>query len=136
MPYLPNGEEFHMGMRLIGIVSRWGVRTLQNPYRIEFDLLMPSQEERKTCARCTVYDPHDIPGSNDYVELWTNRPHVHKDRLMVMAFGKDVKILNRWISKKEFTCSRFAEKKLLELPKDQRRILLDGSWDITDQTKD
>lgn len=105
MPYELSDVTFHCLASFTGRLSKWGSRTLQG--RIDFDLLLPSQacdgDTRKMfCVRCTVYDPKDIPGALDYVEI-KGRPLSKGSRVELMAFGKDLTILNRWISKKKAT---------------------------------
>lgn len=101
MPYESKDIIIHPGVTVVGRVSKYGSRILANPLRIEFDILCKSQRRSMFCARVTVYDPGTFrPMANDYVEV-SGLPDVAAKRMSLMAFGKDVTILNRWISKKE-----------------------------------
>jgi hypothetical protein len=102
MPYEKTDVTFHCNAGFTGRVSKWGSRVLgPNPQRIEFDLLLPSQTTSMFCVRVTVYDPGDLViGKNDYVKV-LGKPTAKDSRVMLIAFGKDVKILNKWRSKNE-----------------------------------
>jgi hypothetical protein len=105
MPYDKSEEAFHQGMTIVGKISKWGGRYLDNPYRYEADILLPSQQRKgdfrsMLCVRLTVYDPKDCPGPNDYCRV-TGLPQIKGERLNLMAFGIDVKILARWVPKEK-----------------------------------
>jgi len=101
MPYESTDIVIHPGVTVVGRVSKWGSRVLSGPDRVEFDVLCKSQRKSMFCARVTVFDPGlDKPRALDYVEV-SGLPEVSSSRISIMAFGKDVKILNRWVSKKE-----------------------------------
>jgi len=104
-PYERSEDEFHQGMSIIGRISKWGSRALSEPTRVEFDLLLPSQERsgdlrKMLCVRCCVYDPKDSYGALDYIQV-TGLPQTKGERLNLMAFGKDVEILAKWIPKEK-----------------------------------
>jgi len=102
MPYESKEATFFTGVTIVGRCSKWGSRTLHQPERIEFDVLCRSQRKHMFCARVTVYDPPAglAVGRNDYVSVM-GLPCAEKERIGIMAFGKDVKVLNKWISKKD-----------------------------------
>jgi hypothetical protein len=105
VPYERSEDEFHCNMSVSGKVSRYGSRVLSEPTRVEFTLHTPSQDRsgdtRKMLpVRCTVYDMQNRPRSSDYVQV-TGLPQVKENRLSIMAFGKDVEILARWIPKEK-----------------------------------
>jgi len=105
MPYEREGVEFFTGVTIVGKVSKYGSRVLENPPRIEMDLLCPSQRRTANarsmfCVRVSVFDPGDRPNSNDYVRVY-GLPDIQQGRMMLMAFGINVEILNKWIAKEK-----------------------------------
>lgn len=100
MPYELDGVDIYPGVTVVGKVSKWGSRRLEDPARVEFDILTRSQSTQMFCCRVTVFDPTCLPVSSDYVSVY-GLPKVEARRMALMAFGRNVKILNHWISKKE-----------------------------------
>ena len=105
MPYEQEGVEFFTGVTIVGKVSKYGSRVLENPPRVEFDLLCPSQRRTTNgrsmlSTRVTVYDPTARPNGNDYVKVY-GLPDIQQGRMMLMAFGINVEILNKWIAKEK-----------------------------------
>ena len=102
MPYEKDDVDIFPGVTVVGKVSKWGSRRLENPARLQFDILTESQLPSKFCCHVTVYDPDPTcrPSSNDYVSVY-GLPKVESRRMSLMAFGINVKILNRWIKKEK-----------------------------------
>ena len=105
MPYARDDLEFHQYLEVLGRVSKWGSRVIGDPPRCEFDLLTPSQEYSGTgrkmlCVRICIFDPQGSIGKLDYCKI-RGLPKIKNNRLEIMAFSKDVQVINRWIPKAE-----------------------------------
>jgi hypothetical protein len=106
MPYEQNNITCHYEVSYMGKISRWGSRTLANPLRVEFDLLYKTQRAGKMgCVHVTVYDwetypERAMPHSNDWVSV-LGLPDPFNKIPQLMCFGKDVRIINRFIPKRK-----------------------------------